>query len=218
MKSTLKLVATAQRASFLLALLALGCAAPSPGARPDAMSAEAHRREATEHEREAGAHERRYDARAKTPDDLDRYPQEFEAYNPTAVYLRLAREHRTHAREHLDAAHLLEQFEEAECGAFAPETRVVCPLLGQVDRVEDIPDGVRVHLAEGVPRHPAAAHMRCHLAFARTRGRAGMLECPLYLSGVRVELPPGSEAVDLIVANPLDVEALRLRTHGHLEK
>lgn len=218
MKSTLKMAATPRRPSVLLLLLALGCAAPSPEAQPDAMSAEAHRREATEHEREAGAHERRYDARAKTPDARDRYPQEFEAYNPTAVYLRLAREHRRHAREHLDAAHLLEQFEEAECGDFSPETRASCPLLGQVDRVEDIPGGVRVHLMEGVPRHAAAAHMRCHLAFARARGRTGMLECPLYLGGVRVELPPGAEAVDLLVADPLDLEALRLRTHGHLEK
>lgn len=209
---------SALQISLFLTLLTLGCAGPSPGTQPDAMSSEAHRREAAEHEREAGEHQRRYDARAKTPDDLARYPQEFEAYNPTAVYLRLARKHRRHARQHLDAAHLLEQFEEEECGAFAPETRAVCPLLGQVDGVEDIPGGVRVHLAKGVPRHAAAAHMRCHLAFARIQGRTGMQECPLYLRGVRVELPPDSEAVDLLIADPLDVEALRARTHGHLEK
>lgn len=181
------------------------------------MSAEAHRREAAEHEREADEHESQYDADARVPDERLRYPQEFEAYNPTAGYLRLAREHRRHALEHLEAAHALEQFEAAECGAFAPGTRAVCPLLGQVDGVDDIPGGVRVRLAKGVPRHAVAAHMRCHLAFARARGRGGMRECPLYLHGVGVELPPDSEAIDLLVTDTGDVEALRLRTHGHLE-
>ena len=92
----------------------------------------------------------------------------------------------------------------------------MCPLLGQVEEVDDIPGGVRVRLAKGVPRHAAAAHMRCHLAFARARKRTGMQACPLYLPGVGVELPPNSDAIDLLVADPRDVKALRLRTRGHL--
>jgi len=113
---------------------------------------------------------------------------------------------------------MLESFEEAECAAFPPETRVVCPLLGQVDAVEDISGGVRVRLAEDVPLHAALAHMRCHLAFARARGRVGMQECPLYLSGVRIEPAAGSRSVDLLVADPADLETLRLRPLRHLGK
>lgn len=202
-----------------LLVLALGCVEANPGTQPDAMSAEAHRQEAAEHEREGSEHEREYDARAQSPyDERLRHPQEFESYNPTAVYLRLAREHRRHAREHLEAARVLEDFEAAECGAFPPETRVVCPLIGQVDAVEDIPGGVRVRLAEGVPPHAAVAHMRCHLAFARARGRVGMHECPLYLRGIQVEAAAGSQSVDLLTADPNDVEALRRRTHRHVRE
>jgi hypothetical protein len=66
--------------------------------------------------------------------------------------------------------------------------------------------------------HAAVAHMRCHLAFARARGRAGMPECPLYLGGVRAEPMAGSQIVDLLVTDPGDLELLRLRTHRLLEK
>lgn len=148
------------------------------------------------------------------PDAMN--PQELEGYNPTTVYLRLARQHEKHASEHLSAARRLEEFEQGGCKAFAPEIRAVCPLLGQVDAVEDVPGGVRVWLSEGVDVDAAVAHMRCHLAFGRAHGRAGMESCPLYVPEVRVERVRQSRGVDLESSDPGPVDELRQRTRLHV--
>ncbi len=200
-----------------LLLLEIGCGGVGPGTEPDAMSAEAHREEASEEAGDARAHERRYEAWARrSRGGHRRDPQQLEPYNPAAVYRRLARQHHRQAREHLEAARILGEFEEAECGAFPPDIRVVCPLIGQVDAVEDVSTGVRVRLAEGIDVDAAIAHMRCHLAFAGTQGRVGMDTCPLYLRGIRVERVAQSRSIDLVPGNPDDLEALRLRTHLHV--
>ena len=210
-------------------LLALGCGWLGAGTQPDDMSAEAHRREAKEHFREKAEHRERYDPEARDVPvgrwygappygyrDNDFYWGTGE-YNPTAIHLRQAAEHERHAREHLEAARALEEFEEGQCQASPPETRVVCPLVGQVKAIEDVARGVRVQIAEGVNVNAAVAHMRCHQAFARTRGRVGMDTCPLYLRGVYVERTGQSRAVDLTVSDADDLDELRRRARLHLE-
>ncbi len=190
---------------------------PGASTDADAMSAEAHRRESAEHHREHLEHRRRYESGTRRGyDDSDRYPQELEGYNPTAVYLRLARQHEVHAREHLAAARSLEAFEDAACTPFTPEIRSVCPLLGQVETVIEIPGGVRVLLSPTVDADAAVAHMRCHLAFGRARGRAGMNECPLYVPAVHVEWAGDSQAVDLRSTDPSRIDELRHRSRSHL--
>ena len=234
------IAATARRASIVGLLVATACGWLSAGAPTDNLSAEAHRREAAKHSGEGAEHREGYDPEAR---DLPcrrwygratstrrtgafgtsghRYPycvSDFYwatgEYNPTATHLTHAAEHEQRAREHLEAARALEEFEEAQCQAFPPETRVACPLLDHVDALEDVSGGVRLQLSEGVNVNAAVAHMLCHQAFARTRGSAGMDECPLYLPGVRVERIGHSRSVEL--TDPEDVDELRRRARMHL--
>lgn len=207
------------------ALLAIACGGFGRGTRPDAMSAEAHRSKAGEHAREAREHGEQYDPDATTSGGRYGPPTSYgrrdfywtsRQYNPTARHLTQAKEQERHAREHLEAARVLEGFEEAQCVSFPPETRVACPLFGHVESVEDIFDGVRIRLDEGVDMNAVVAHMRCHLAFARARGRIGMDACPLYLPGIQVERVGISRSVDLVTSDRGILDALRERTRAHL--
>ena len=193
----------------LSGLIVGGCVQGTPGTHPDDMSAEGHREEAQRHEAEARAHERRADdlPLGSTVDSL-RYPQEFEIEEPAERHLRIADYHRQHAREHLEAARALEQFEEGECEAFPPTVRAVCPLVGRVKAVEDTRGGAEIVLSEAVDPADAVAHMRCHIAFGRSRGHAGMKTCPLYIPGVRAEFSSRPRRVDLLV-DPGERDALR---------
>ena len=205
----------------------MGCGALGRSTQPDAMSAEAHRSDAAEHGGAARESREQYDPDAKMPvGDWYAYPYSRgylyrdsywsrRQYNPTEHHLTNAREHERHMREHLEAARVLEEFEEGYCSSFPPETRVACPLLGHVEAVEDVFDGVRVRLDESIDMNAAVAHMRCHVAFARVRARVGMDDCPLYLRGVHVERVGNSRSVDLIVADRHDLDDLRDRARGH---
>ncbi len=76
-----------------------------------------------------------------------------------------AEEHRAHAGKHQG---------QAECGDFPPDTRKVCPLLGQVGSSENIEGGVRIVLVEGANAEAVKAHVRCHLTSAAKQGFKGM--------------------------------------------
>jgi len=214
-------------------VLVLGCTWLRPGTRPDDMSAEAHRREAEEHARWEAEHERGYDPEARVRygapappgvvlprprygyRDTDLY-FDVREYNPTQVHRDRAKGHGKLAREHEHAARALEEFEEAECQAFPKETRAVCPLLAQVESLEDVFGGVRVRLVEGANVNAALTHMRCHQAFARARGREGMDSCPLYMPGVWVERVGSTREVDLLALDPDEIDGLRRRAREHL--
>jgi hypothetical protein len=201
-----------------LTLLAIGCGGSDT--RPEAMSAEAHRREAATDEAQAAEYERRDDQRGplfQDPDSREDWAAAFgpASYDPSAKHreLRSARL-RDRAAAHRAAAAELERYEEAECGRFPPETRPACPLIGQVEAVVDVEGGVRLGLTEQVPVAAAAAHMRCHIAYGRSRGREGMGQCPLYLEGVEVTV----EGSTITLSAPEGaVRELRRRTHAHLE-
>ena len=211
-------------------ILGTACGIFGNGTRPDAMSAEAHRHEADERAREAREHREQYDPEARiylpTPYMGRNYYRygwsgwdyywDTRNYNPTAGHLAQAKKDERHAKGHLEAARVLENFEEGQCRSFPPETRVACPLLGHVEAVEDVLDGVRIRFDESIDMNAAIAHMRCHLAFARARARVGMDACPLYLPGIQIMRVGTSRSVDLSTSDREILEELRERTRAHL--
>ena len=206
-------------ASVLMCGLA-ACSTTSKRVRPDDMSAQQHRKEADREYAKADEHIFLHDPSARQPGP---YPGPFSAgpdqpyryaaplYNPTDWHLREAEEHTAHALDHEAAARALEKFEEAECHDFAPEVRAACPLLGPVTRIEDTGGGVRLYFAPGVPIEAVAAHMRCHLAHARTRGYRQNADCPLYTRGVRIQAYPSAGVVEVLGEDKATIREVRRR-------
>lgn len=200
-----------------------GCATQAAAPRPDDNSVAGHRAMAKKERREAKRSEQRYDPNARatveespaTAAEIDA-PYNEAAYNPTAFYRDRAKRLREHARQHLAAAKALERFEAASCGKFPDKTRVVCPLLGQVVRAEPIEGGVRLVLAKGVNIQAMLAHMRCHYAFGRKMGRAGMRNCPLYLKGLAMGLSSDRTSIELTASDPAVVQQIRERSATHV--
>ena len=212
------------------------CALFEAGTAPDDMSAEEHRRESDEHAEKAREHTSRYDPSTRIErdagrlSDSGRWRQDYDyrdtedhywggdSYNPSSRHLADARKHEALAAEHLESARYLERFEEAQCASFPPDTRAKCPLLGQMISIEEIPGGDRVRLAKDVDVDAAVAHMRCHIAFARSLGHSGMNSCPLYLDGVRVFRNGTGDEVDFLIGDgdAEELEALRKKLREHL--
>ncbi len=185
--------------------------------RPDDMSASEHRAHAAADEKNAAVHQGRHDPEAEAEKTVQYGADYWDTvtYNPTEVHLRHASEFREHAEHHRAAAAELEEFEEAECKSFPPKTRGVCPLLGTVESTKDVDDGVSVRLSSKLKRKAALAHVRCHLAYARTKGRKGMDGCPLYLEGVKAEAGDGAQEIVLRVDDERKRTELRKRTRDH---
>lgn len=218
----------------------LGCADPVSEPQADGVVAERHRREAEAHSKDAEAHSRRYDPRAGSPsyggagpssgtwtpdgdwesdrDWNDDLYWDMQQYNPSIRHGLEAEEHERRAREHLEMARKLESFERRECRAFPSQTRALCPLLGPIESVEEIEGGVRLHLAADVDVNAVVAHMRCHVAFARTRDHAGMDQCPLYLENVRIQRLARTRSIDLIASGDAAIRELRRRAHAHVRR
>jgi hypothetical protein len=192
--------------SLLLALTA--CAHTGP-VRPDDMSADSHRREASRLDDAARAELDAYRPNAVTGVDTSTplfYPMDI--YNPTSYHLDEAARLAAHAREHESAAAELERFEQAECKDFPPATRAACPLLGPVVARKDVADGVLLELTPAIDTTALVAHMRCHLAYARTRGFVGLPDCPLYLRGVRVDRA-GPHSIVITTDDPIAADKVR---------
>jgi len=213
------------------------------GTRPDDMSAEAHRAAALAEQQQAAEHFQRYDPeRDVRPrpgflggtaiyydpniywDPYDPYGYAYYdyfwdvgSYNPSVHHLDSGEQLESHAADHLAAAQVLENFEEAECKAFPSETRSASPLIGQVESVEAVFGGVSLSFKEGVDVNAAIAHMRCHVAFARTRGRIGMESCPLYIPGVSINREGNSGGVELTIGDQNQLQELRQRVQEHLD-
>jgi hypothetical protein len=223
--------------SIFLLLLSGGCSQFGSGTEPDAMSAEAHEHASSQHIEKALEHEQRYRPDVEVPRSSDRsddpefsdyysasdtnyfndYHWGADTYNSTERHLRHGERHRLHADAHEGAARELKTYEELQCGAFPVETRQLCPLLGQVESVEDVPGGVRIRFSEGVDVNAAVAHMRCHLAFARSKGRSGMDSCPLYLAGIEISRAAARPEVDLLADDASTLELLRQRVRAHVD-
>lgn len=183
-------------------LWAGGCA--RRGTQPEDMSAEAHRREARQHQAEA-------EEAGGAPTPADGGVPWSAMSGRKAWQLTDAKAHSKHAQEHREAAQALERFEATECQRVPPDVRPSCPLLLEVDSAEDIPGGVRVHLKAGASVEEVVVHMRCHQAFAASRGFEDMDQCALYLKGVNVAPAMIPQAVDLTAGTPETVAELRRR-------
>lgn len=203
------------------ALIAGGCVSTTPGARPDDMSAEEHRRASAREELVAQEHAEQYDPGATVYRPGSASGPEGSSgsdYNPTKRHFTAAKTHSRHAENHRAAAETLEVFEEGECGAFSPEVRAVCPLLGQLESFEDIEGGVRIRFLDDVNFEAAAAHVECHFAYGRTRGYEGMDNCPLYIRGLEVRRMADRRSLELISDDPNGVLDLRHRIDTHIDQ
>jgi len=202
-------------------LISDGCATAA-GTHPDDMSVAEHQTAARLNEKIASEEEAKFDpdATAVRPPP-ENYEEEFfpeTVYNPTEKHLLHAKKYRDYARQHKEAAQQLEEFEEEECAAFPKSTRVKCPLIGNVERIEDIEGGVRLNFfGNSPPINAVAAHMRCHYAFGRKIGREGMPDCPLYLKNLEIRIS-GDRAIDIISSDTAVVEKIRKRSRNHIGK
>jgi hypothetical protein len=204
------------RRLFVVLALQLGCAEPAP--KPDDMSAAAHRAEADRERAAARAQLAEYRPGAvelapllsTQPDRQPWYLYPQATYNPTAHHVDAASSRFAHARAHEAAAAELERFEEEECRGFPPTTRAACPLLLHVEDLVDVPGGVRLRFASEVNVGAVVAHMRCHLAYARTRGFE-VPTCPLYVKGTRVERVLDSRVVDVLGSDRAAADEIRHR-------
>jgi hypothetical protein len=195
------------RTALLASLLTLSCAHTQ--VRPDDMSADSHRREATRLDDAARQELDAYQPNAITGVDTKvplSYPMDI--YNPTSYHLDEAARLTAHAREHLAAAAELERFEDQECRDFPAQTRAACPLLGPIVARRDLPDGVVLELSSSIDTTALVAHMRCHLAYARTRAFEGVPDCPLYLRGVRVDRA-GPHSIVIVADDPKTAGRIR---------
>lgn len=204
-------------------LLAVACATTSSPStvKPDDLSAAGHREEAARERARAEDAYARWQPNARMPlpsapissSDAPRmYPIDLYPYNPTDRALADAERHLRHAREHEAAAVALEGFEDAECRDFAPKARAACPLLGPIAAVEDRAGGVRFILAAGAPIEAIAAHMRCHLAFSRTRGFTDAGDCPLYMRGVEIARSADGRGIDVTGRDPAVAREIQLQS------
>lgn len=134
--------------------------------------------------------------------------------NPTQSHLWKADAARERAAEHEAAAAELERFENDACRSVSPEARASCPLLGPFVSAELISGGVRLRLEPGADAAPIVAAMRCHQAFARSRGHAGADGCALYVEGADVAATSDGSAVDITAEDADAVEAIRRRFSG----
>lgn len=184
----------------LLALLAAACTPLSAEAPSGDLSAVEHRASAAVHDRKALEYEQQIDADWAETWPLSDSEDEGGADWPISGYEltagHLARQHREHAVQHRDTARALELFEEVECLSIPSENRALCPWEGSVERVEEIPGGVRVHLPAGIESGPLVDGMRCHHAFGAARAYEGMNACPLYLRDIRIRRE-GPHAIEI---------------------
>lgn len=179
-----------------LVVAALCAACTGRDVRPDDLSAAAHREEARRERSTA-------DARRARAEQLGPVSRKEESR-------RSAELHADHARQHERAALELERSEDATCRGFAVAERAGCPLLLGVETLIDVPGGVRVEFDRDSDVGRIVAHVRCHLAYERTRGFETPL-CPLYLRGVHVERMLDSRVVDILAADPQTVTEVRQR-------
>lgn len=132
------------------------------------------------------------------------------------VQLRRQEEmHREHARLHEQLAAQLERFDTDECRSIPSGERATCPLLGPEADVTSIDGGVRLTFASGTDTSRVLAKMRCHAAFARAEGYAGMESCPLYHRGLTITESNDGRSIDLTSNDPTTAAELQHEAELH---
>ena len=124
-----------------------------------------------------------------------------------------AESRRAHALEHEAAASALERFEAQECTGINPRLRAACPVLGPVKTVRDIAGGVRLERADGSQLDGLLALMRCHLAYAQSRGFEPVAAaCPLYIRGIQIRASTDGAALEIVGATERLASEIRNRS------
>lgn len=126
-------------------LLALGCSAATPGARPHDMSAKNHESAAKTHQQASEEHADDYDPDAREARERCAVsPKSVQATsntdacwtsvrNPTAVHARQAAEHRRHAADHRAASGALRGAEARSCAGLGASDRDISPFAHRED-------------------------------------------------------------------------------------
>lgn len=209
------------RRMTVIGLLALGagCGGAKQTVRPDEMSAEAHRQEANKGVTAARNELQQSNSPASQPNmavSANSNPQGFyyplDMYNPKSQHLLRAQQLSKHAQQHEAAAAYLETFEQAECKEFPPATRAACPLLGPVAEIVDVPGGVRARFAEGTRVDAVVAHMRCHFAYAQSRGFDAGTTCPLDVRGIEIRATSDPRAIEIVGRDATVTNEIRSRS------
>jgi hypothetical protein len=188
-----------------LMLLGASCSGQNQTVRPDEMSAEAHLKEADKQAAAAQREVQQANSPASQPNlavSANSNPQGYyyptDMYNPKNQHLLKAQQLTKHAQAHESAAAYLASFEVAECKEFPPATRAACPLLGPVTEITDVPGGIRARFVEGTRVDAVAAHMRCHFAYAQSRGFDTGAGCPLYIRGIEIRTTNDPRALEIV--------------------
>lgn len=206
--------------SLALLLLMTGMACTHE-VKPDTMSAEQHRQEASKEMAKANVEVTKSVTDPEPPNlslsngNPAAYYYPVDSYNPAQEHLVRARQWEAHARQHEQAADKLETFVQDECKGFPPETRAVCPMLGPVSDISDLSGGVRVVFTPKTRVDAVVAHMRCHLAYAQQYGFDTVSSCPLYVRGLQIRLSEDKKGVEL--TSPKAETAALIRTRAREE-
>ncbi len=201
-------------AASTLGLIGFGCAAPR--VRPDEMSAADHRDEAEKERAIANLHRAlpKAEAAARTPRDEQGLPiMQTDEPSDTNFHLLEAARHAYHARQHQAAAAALEHFENEECRALPVGVRAACPMLVLVAKVQEIDGGVRIQFLPDANVGQIVSIMRCHLAYARSRGFEQVAACPLYVRGVDIRPAREGSAIDVTGSDLATTVEIRERIH-----
>ena len=130
------------------------------------------------------------------------------SYEPSDANLAEADRKMASAFRHLNAARMLENFQDDACWGISGPERTSCPLLApHLDRVEERGDGVVLHFKSAPTTKTIATQMRCHLAFAMANNFE-RVPCPLNLKGVAITVV-GEQAIAVTSADPIVARALR---------
>jgi hypothetical protein len=207
---------------LFVTLVAASCASQAPGTQPVDMSAAEHRTQAQQHDAEGAKHEEQYQPAARATRRRSARLQNADVgesdYNPTRVHLGDAKDHREVAEAHRKAARALEAYTKAECGKFPPKTRAACPILSVVTEQQDLPNGAKLVMADGVAAKVVLEHMRCHHAFSGEEGYKGMSGCPLYLKSIVIGLGGDGKSVTVTSDDAETVKEIQKRAKSHASK
>jgi len=206
-RSLSKVAARSVVASVLasLAIAQAGCARHEL-VRADDMSASQHRNAAQREQAAADQEQSRAQADGGAPRSDPR------GFDPNEEHRRSADAAAEHARQHAAAAKFLEQFEDEECAGIPTSSRAACPLLGPLEKLEDVPGGVRVTFVDKSRAGTAIAGMRCHYAYARARHFDENVGCPLYVKGIEVRRAIDPRAVEIVAHDEATTKLIRERS------
>jgi hypothetical protein len=192
--------------------------------RPDDMSAEAHRAAAQKEWREAQLQMANAvnDSPGRDPSSTGIMPEIYTdpdansnlAYDPRVQATLLKKR----AREHEQAAAVLESFEETECRTVPPAERTVCPSLHRVTKERDIEGGVRLRVSDPASSDDVVIGIRCHYAFARDHGFPDHATCPLSIRGIEIRKTSASDAVDVVGKDARTTAEIRKRVDDEIRE